>query len=59
MHRLAGVFYVTNMSNLTYLFTDLPYFFRKNTDRFYCDMYIKTEKEVKSVKVLRVTQRSN
>jgi len=39
MHRLAGGFvcykYVTDMSNLTYLFTDLLYFFRKNTDRFY------------------------
>jgi len=27
--------YFTDMSNLTYLFTDLPYFFRKNTDSFY------------------------
>jgi len=39
MHRLAGGFvcykYVTDMSNLTYLFTDLLYFFSKNTDRFY------------------------
>jgi len=40
MHRLAGGFmcykYVTDMANLTYLFTDLPYFFRKSTGRFYC-----------------------
>jgi len=36
---LAGVFvcykYVTDMLYLTYLFTNLPYFFRKNTDRFH------------------------
>jgi len=40
MHRLANGFvcvykYVTDMSNLTYLFTDFTYFFRKNKDRFY------------------------
>jgi len=38
MHRLAGGFvcykYGTAMSNLIYLFTDLPYFVRKNTIGF-------------------------
>jgi len=39
MHRLADGFlcykYVTDMSNLSYLFADLPYFLRKYMNRFY------------------------
>jgi len=37
MYRLAGGFCVTN--NLKHLFTDLPYFFIKNTDRFLLCVY--------------------
>jgi len=52
MHRLAGGFscykYVTDMSTLTHVFTDLPYFLRKNTDLFsLCtQVYFKKIKEV-------------